>query len=161
MNRDFQSIDPKVAMDLHREFHQEMRNLREEEFKLTDIYMKITTFAGGAIVLLLTRVQYSHHLALLVLVIQTFFFVLLWLFARRMTRNHNDYKLLGSWVMAIRNHHAKSAFGHDNPSSFGGGDGVKRQLLSLAWCALGVAIMVCGTLWLNYSNAMGPIAAAR
>lgn len=157
MDRDFQSLDPKVAMDLHREFHQEMRNLREEEFKLADIYMKITTFAGGAVVLLLTRVQFSCWLALLVLATQASFFVLLWLFARRMKLNHEDYRLLGSWVMAIRNHHAESAFGRDSTSSFGQGGGMKRQLLSLFCCALAVAVMVCGTLALSYANALGPL----
>lgn len=150
--RDFVSLDTKVAMDLHREFQQEMRTFREEEFKLADIYMKVATFVGGAIVVLLTRLPFSAWLAGVVIAVQLFFWCLLFAYSARMRASHKTYRMLGRWVMRLRIAQASSAFFHHEVDVFGSGKGWQQQVRSLVYLAVAVTVMVLGALVLSYMN---------
>ena len=152
--RDFSGVEPEAAWAMHGQFQEEMRNLREEEYRLADLYMKITTFTGGAfsLILLTTWVSYSTPVLAGAIVALVFYAVLLVMFACRIRKNHHDYRKLAGWVVNIRENHACEAFPSAAPGDiFGQGRGYIWQLFSLAWCwgVVTLIMVLCLTVWLR------------
>jgi hypothetical protein len=155
VERDFASLDTRVAMDLHREFQQDMRTLRDEEFKLSDVYMKVVAFSGGAVAVLLSRAKYSADVGYFAAAIVGLYWVFLGALVLRIRANHNLYAKLGGWVMKIRVGHAGGAFFHHEVDQFGKGSGFKKQIISLLLLAISVSAVIGGALYLNFEGKIG------
>jgi hypothetical protein len=150
--KDFSQLSEKVAMDLHRDLQSDMRTLRDEEFKLADIYMKIVALSGGAAITAIVNKGYSVGLAVGIGVVVLVFWLFLAFLIGRIIDNHRTYSLLGSWVMHLRARHASSAFSYSELDKFGSGKGAKKQILTLIYLALAVTVLVFGALYLSHSK---------
>lgn len=153
MSLDFEKVASDAVWDLHKEFKSDMRTLRDEEFKLADIYMKVTTLVAGALVVAMARVQFNWWLAGLVVVSLIAFLVLFLIIRRRIDRGHRQYVELRGWVDNIRRHHAQGPYQHTTDYGPSRGRGAHDQVQTLTWTSIAVFALVAGSLYMNYAGA--------
>lgn len=137
----FADLSKEAAWNLHSDFRNDMRQLRDEEYRLTGVYISIASLGGvisaGFVFTTAGNPENKVWLAKAFFAMSTSVYLLL---LRRIWKKHCNYQMLGRWVRAIRDAHASSA----NLGEIGKGSGYLEQILliTICWIVTSAIILV-------------------